>query len=206
MDLNARWEELAAAADEDACVFRAGRCSEIPRLAQADLIEIEDFGEEGAELGIAPDPVLGENKGAALASSDGVVITLTTVIQSSVRLRIRKSAISAAISGPESSWRKCRPVTRCGPSACDRAAWIGPRSSHGRRHRPRAPRRSSSAGGTQRVRSRGHPNLSSARAVSSIGIQRGHVQVRRRAAGSGSAHSYACCVCVRNFSRSTTER
>jgi hypothetical protein len=122
MDLNARWEGLAAAADEDARVFCAGRCSEIPRLAQADLIEIEDFGEEGAELGIAPDPVLGENKGAALASSDGVVITLTTVIQSSVRLRIRKSAISAAISGPESSWRKCRPVTRCGPSACDRAA------------------------------------------------------------------------------------
>ena len=32
--------------------------------------------------------------------------------------RARKSSSSAAISGPLSSCRKCRPVTRCGPSAC----------------------------------------------------------------------------------------
>ena len=67
MDLNPGWEGLAAAADEDERIFRSRRCGEIARLAQADLVEIEDVGEECAELGIVPDTVLDENEGVALA-------------------------------------------------------------------------------------------------------------------------------------------
>ena len=100
-------------------------------------------------------------------------------------MRSRKRLIFSAISAPESSCRKCRPVTSSGPSACGNNSlkrvanvlWSNTSSSlpHTR-----------SVGSFDFFSSRSsHSKRANPRALSSSGIQRGQVHVRRRDPGSG---------------------
>src|SRR5271166_1000079 len=189
IDLNAGRKRFAASPNEDQPIDRSGRHLHIARLRKADAVKIEGVDEEGTEFWIVTEAILGQNERQALA------VKRWLRDHGYHASRRRNSTMWAAISGPESSCRKCRPVTRCGPSACGSNCWKRGMKTAGSNTSSSRPQ-ISSAGKVQADSScSSHAKRSNARASASSGIQRGQVQVSSRLAAYGSTASYAACAC-----------
>ena len=173
---------------------------------QPDASEIEHVGEKGTKLGIVADPVLAEDKLPALAFErrggdhfTAAISALRPIARQEVgdqrrdlgtRIlleempsgdEMRSLGVRQELLEPAGKGRMVEDVVLAPPD--DQGGQPGPGEFVLDPPEPlqRAPLRRA-------------------------GSHRGHVQVRRRDAGSDNTHSYACCARLRNLSRSTTDR
>src|ERR1700739_609831 len=121
VDLDPVWKRLTATPDEHQRIDHSGRSAHIAGPRQTRGIQREAAHEKTPDFRVVSDPILGQHKRPSCSVKLGIIDDFNLRHDGLPSMRSRKWLIFCAISTPESSCKKCRPVTSSYPSACGRS-------------------------------------------------------------------------------------